>query len=158
MLWRTDYSPIILREFQLPVLTCELLSVQGGKFDLGNFSGPALFAFGPESYHGLTVWRKLFDSENWESYPILLVLPKWEKRDLETARASFAPSQLRFVGSISDPIDEFYRVLKSVSEGEFENRRAGAILIKNGVVLHGVYGPPTEEAWEEFTVKTQNSG
>jgi hypothetical protein len=139
MIWRESYTTRILVDPNVPVLS----SVGGGE-------GPAIIAasFATHSIIEQGVWWRLFQSDfrSFSSRFLVFVQENDEKLDKEEIDAIVAVSDHEKIRYVED-LDQNLRRLCGTAE---KTRGFAAIVTQNSVPLIMI-GPPTEDAWEQFS-------
>ena len=128
MLWRTSYSPLVLREPVGTPLVSDNLALIG--------------SFGLSASREVEVWWRLFEEDFSGEVVEMLITDGQEAQQIADLRPPSRNARLR----TSDDVLKWKEAVGDIPDG-----RAFCTLIQDGVAIIRVIGPPTEEVWDEVT-------
>ena len=128
MLWRTSYSPVVLRESEGTPLISESLALIG--------------SFGLSASREVEVWWRLFEEDFAGEVVEMLITDGQEAQQFANLRPPSRNSRIRTSADVLTWKDAL---------GDIPDGRAFCALIQDGVAKIRVIGPPTEEVWDEVT-------
>ena len=144
MLWRQAYQTKVLRDLDCPVT--QTVSLDGSSIQ--PTVEVIIGGFGFDCLAEQTVWWKLFQSD-FPGDPHVrraFIVGSVLSSDIELAQSLMPPSEAKRSYFLEDP-NQFWREL---IEPDHPGRGFTAI-IDQGKILLLMIGPPTEDAWEEFS-------
>jgi hypothetical protein len=144
MLWRQSYQTRIERDLCYPVAIVVSVDcsepIKGKQVWIGGFG-----------FNGLNeqeVWSKLFQSDFHGDVRVhkVFIFESVGTSELESIRALVAPSEVNQCLLIEDPSRSWYSIINPDHPG-----RGFAAIIEGDKIPLLMVGPPTEDAWEEFS-------
>jgi hypothetical protein len=144
MLWRESYATRILRDVACPVV--QMVNLDGSQ----EFPEVCIWigGFGFQALADQGVWWRLFQSDFPNDPLVRKVFIVERVSSQETAMAdSLVPGSEASRCTLGEDANGFW---KNLVQPDQENRGFAALIVGNQIPLLMV-GPPTEEAWEEFS-------
>ena len=143
MVWRQPYETRILRHAACPATP--VMNLEGEAQQLPEV---CIASFGFSAINDQNLWWKLFQSDfpNDPKVRRVFIFDTVAVEDIKMASSFIPPSESYRCFVIEDP----YRVWADLVQPEKEHH-AFAAIIENGIIPLMMVGPPTEDAWEEFS-------
>ena len=146
MLWKQPYETKILRDLACPAAL--VINLNGNPIVHGRQVWIAGFGFGATTDQG--VWARLFQSDFPQDDAVLRVFildRKVESGDYDIVSSLYPPSQRSQCRLVEDTNSFWLNMVNPDSN----DRGFAAIVEEDGTIPLLMIGPPTEEAWEEFS-------
>jgi hypothetical protein len=146
MLWKQPYETKILRDLVCPVAS--IISLNGNPIVHSRQVWIAGFGFSATTDQG--VWSRLFQSDFPQDdaiYKVFILDRKIEHGDFDIASSLYPPSQRAQCQLVEDNNNAWFNLVNPDSS----ERGFAAILEDDGRIPLLMIGPPTEDAWEEFS-------
>jgi hypothetical protein len=144
MLWKESYRTKIIRDLKCP--ESQIVTLAGVPYESSIQVWIAGFGF--ECLTEQSVWWRLFESDFAGDQRVrkMFILDLVNKQVMNEVQALVAPSEFSRISFIEDQRQVWTELIKPDTQ-----HRGFAAIFENGQLPLVMIGPPTEDAWEEFS-------